>query len=44
MLGSDYPFDMGDDDPTAIVDNCTALSVIDRAAVSGGNAKALFGT
>jgi aminocarboxymuconate-semialdehyde decarboxylase len=42
MLGSDYPFDMGDPDPVAIVEACPALDTCGRKAVLGGNAKALF--
>ena len=43
MLGSDYPFDMGDEDPTAIVTACHSLSDGEREAILSGNAKALFG-
>ena len=43
MLGSDYPFDMADDEPRAIVDRCEALSAQDRARILGGNAQQLFG-
>lgn len=42
MLGSDYPFDMGDDDPVAIVESCDALDTDAREAILGRNAKALF--
>jgi aminocarboxymuconate-semialdehyde decarboxylase len=43
MLGSDYPFDMADDRPRAIVDGCEGLSERDRAGILGGNAQRLFG-
>ena len=43
MLGSDYPFDMGDEDPVATVEACGGLDEAARDAILGGNAKALFG-
>ncbi len=43
MLGSDYPFDMGDEDPTAIVNECASLSDPDREKIFSGNARRLFG-
>lgn len=43
MLGSDYPFDMGVDDPVRRLDAAAFLSPADRAAIAGGNAAALFG-
>ncbi len=43
MLGSDYPFDMGDEDPTAIVNECASLSMSDREKIFSGNARQLFG-
>ena len=42
MLGSDYPFDMGDPDPTAIVHACPGLDPAARSAILGGTAAALF--
>ncbi|TPG59746.1 amidohydrolase [Roseomonas nepalensis] len=42
MLGSDYPFDMGDPDPLATLDAAGALPAADRAAIAGGNAARLF--
>jgi aminocarboxymuconate-semialdehyde decarboxylase len=41
MMGSDYPFDMGDDDPVGLV-NGAALSDNDRQKVLFGNASRLF--
>lgn len=42
MLGSDYPFDMGDQDPLRIVDDAV-LDPDDRAAICEGTARAFFG-
>ncbi len=42
MLGSDYPFDMGDRDPVGTVEACHALNPADRTAILSGNAEALF--
>ncbi len=38
VLGTDYPFDMGVDDPLARLDAVTSLSREDRTAVRGANA------
>jgi aminocarboxymuconate-semialdehyde decarboxylase len=43
LMGSDYPFDMGDPDPLGLVEACRGLSAGQRAAITGGNARALFG-
>jgi aminocarboxymuconate-semialdehyde decarboxylase len=43
VLGTDFPFDMGVDDPVARLDLITALSGADRAAICGGNAAKLLG-
>lgn len=43
MLGSDYPFDMGDEDPIAIVDGCDSLTASERTAILAGTASAFFG-
>ena len=43
LLGSDYPYDMGEADPVAFVDSANALSEQDRAAIAGGNAARLLG-
>jgi aminocarboxymuconate-semialdehyde decarboxylase len=42
ILGTDYPFDMGVDDPLRRL-AATALTDADQAAIAGGNAVALFG-
>lgn len=43
VLGTDYPFDMGMDDPVGFVDGADALTADDRAAIVGGNAAQLLG-
>ena len=43
MLGTDYPFDMGDTDPVGLIDATEGLSDEERAAIKGGNAARLFG-
>ncbi|HEY4044228.1 MAG TPA: amidohydrolase family protein [Rhodopila sp.] len=43
LLGTDYPYDMGEYDPIAHIAAATSLTEADRAAIAGGNAKALFG-
>jgi len=42
MLGSDYPFDMGTDDPVGAL-TAAGLRPEDTAAIRGGTAAALFG-
>jgi amidohydrolase family protein len=41
MMGSDFPFDMGDDDPVGLV-NRARLSEADREKITFGNASRLF--
>ncbi len=43
VLGTDYPFDMGQDDPVGVLDAVDGLSAAERAAVAGGNSAALLG-
>jgi aminocarboxymuconate-semialdehyde decarboxylase len=43
VVGSDYPFDMGHEDPHGLLAATPALSEVDRAAILGGNACALLG-
>jgi aminocarboxymuconate-semialdehyde decarboxylase len=43
MLGTDYPFDMGVDDPVQRLNASRTLSAADRGAIAAGNAIALFG-
>lgn len=42
LLGSDYPFDMGSDDPVAEVESLDLVAA-DRGLILSGNASALFG-
>jgi aminocarboxymuconate-semialdehyde decarboxylase len=43
LLGTDYPYDMGEYDPIGHIASVASLTEADRAAIAGGNAKALFG-
>ena len=43
MLGTDFPFDMGETDPLALIGATPGLDDDDRAAISGGNAARLYG-
>jgi aminocarboxymuconate-semialdehyde decarboxylase len=43
LLGTDYPYDMGEYDPLGHIESVTSFTDADRAAIAGGNAKALFG-
>ncbi len=43
VMGTDYPFDMGMEDPVGFVDGVSALSADDKAAIVGGNAAQLLG-
>jgi aminocarboxymuconate-semialdehyde decarboxylase len=43
LLGTDYPFDMGEYDPIGHINAVTGLGGTDRAAIAGGNARLLFG-
>lgn len=43
MLGTDYPFDMGETDPIGLIGAVKGLSDEDRDAISGGNAARLYG-
>jgi aminocarboxymuconate-semialdehyde decarboxylase len=42
LLGSDYPFDMGDSDPVSSLNACATLSAEQRTMIAAGNAKTLF--
>jgi len=42
MLGSDYCFDMGHEEPVAVVDRCARLTELDRTAVLGQTAERLL--
>lgn len=43
VVGSDYPFDMGDYDPHGLIAATPGLDEAQRAAILGGNAAALLG-
>jgi aminocarboxymuconate-semialdehyde decarboxylase len=43
LLGSDYPFEMGDDDPVALVDSVPGITPAERESILTGNARMLFG-
>jgi aminocarboxymuconate-semialdehyde decarboxylase len=43
VLGTDFPFDMGVEDPIARLDTVAGLSAQDRRAICGGNAARLLG-
>jgi len=43
VVGSDYPFDMGHNDPHGLLAATPGLNDADRSAISGGNASKLFG-
>ena len=43
VVGSDYPFDMGHEDPHGLLAATPGLSDAERAAIFGGNARSLLG-
>jgi aminocarboxymuconate-semialdehyde decarboxylase len=43
LLGTDYPYDMGEYDPLGHIASVLTFSDAERAAIAGGNAKSLFG-
>jgi aminocarboxymuconate-semialdehyde decarboxylase len=43
VVGSDYPFDMGHNDPRGLLAATPGLSDAERAAILGGNARSLLG-
>jgi aminocarboxymuconate-semialdehyde decarboxylase len=43
VVGTDYPFDMGDDDPVGLVEATPGLSDDERARILGVNAAGLLG-
>jgi len=43
MMGSDYPFDMGYERPTEIIEQLSGLSEADKQAITGHNAQRLLG-
>jgi len=43
VLGTDYPYDMGEDDPLALIKSVKGLTKAQRDLISGGNAARLLG-
>lgn len=43
LLGTDYPYDMGEDDPRGLIGQVDAMSDEDRGLIEGGNAARLLG-
>ena len=43
LLGTDYPYDMGVEDPVGFINKVKKLSVKDKARIMGGNAARLLG-
>lgn len=43
LLGTDYPFDMGEDDPVGLLERTPGLSTAERELIAGGNAARLLG-
>jgi aminocarboxymuconate-semialdehyde decarboxylase len=43
IMGTDYPYDMGDYDPISLVEGLTNLDNPSKSAIAGGNAKTLLG-
>ncbi len=43
LLGTDYPYDMGEYDPLGHIASVASFGDAERAAIAGGNARTLFG-
>ncbi|HET9258852.1 MAG TPA: amidohydrolase family protein [Acidimicrobiia bacterium] len=43
LLGTDYPFEMGDDDPVGLVDSVAGITAAEREAILTGNVERLLG-
>jgi aminocarboxymuconate-semialdehyde decarboxylase len=43
LLGTDYPYDMGVDDPVGFIDGCKKITRKQKEAIMGGNAARLLG-
>jgi aminocarboxymuconate-semialdehyde decarboxylase len=43
LIGTDYPYDMGETNPIGFVEGAPALSDAERKLVFGGNAARLLG-
>jgi aminocarboxymuconate-semialdehyde decarboxylase len=42
LLGTDYPYDMGEDDPLGLIDRAEGLTAQERSLIVGGNAARLL--
>ena len=42
MLGTDYPYDMGEEDPVGLIRSVKGISAADRQRIMGGNARKLL--
>ena len=42
LLGTDYPYDMGEDDPLGLIGSVPRLTRADRDMIKGGNAARLL--
>lgn len=42
LLGTDYPFDMGEERPVKLIDSVKGLTSLDQQLIKGGNAMKLF--
>jgi aminocarboxymuconate-semialdehyde decarboxylase len=42
LLGTDYPYDMGEDDPVELISSIEGISETELALILGGNAARLF--
>ena len=42
VLGTDYPYDMGEENPLGLIAQVKKLSAADRALIQGGNAARLL--
>ena len=43
LLGTDYPFDMGETDPLGLLSKVEGLEEKERSMIAGGNAARLLG-
>jgi len=43
LLGTDYPYDMGVEDPVGFIDGCKKINKKQKEAIMGGNAARLLG-
>ncbi|MBW0169455.1 MAG: amidohydrolase [Hydrogenophaga sp.] len=43
LMGSDYPYDMGEEDPVHLIERVAGLREEERALILGGNAERIFG-